>query len=159
MKRRNWNVAWSMAVAGLAAAVTALCGLALWPALNSPALADGNEAVVPGPVEYDSPLEVLVSPDGARLYVLCQQSEMVRVFDAASYAPIKTIPVGRVPRGVALSASGDRLYVTNSWDDTLSVIDTRTLSVVATWSVGAEPSGVVADRAGDRTLCCQPHLQ
>jgi len=100
--------------------------------------------------KYDSPLEVVVSHDGARLYVLCQQSETVRVFDAASYAPIKTIPVGRVPRGMALSASGDRLYVTNSWEDTLSVIDTQTLAVVATWNVGAEPSGVVADRAGER---------
>jgi hypothetical protein len=28
-------------------------------------------------VDYASPLEVLLSPDGARLYVLCQQSEEV----------------------------------------------------------------------------------
>jgi DNA-binding beta-propeller fold protein YncE len=31
---------------------------------------------------YASPLEVLLSRDGARLYVLCQQSEEVRVLDA-----------------------------------------------------------------------------
>ena len=35
-------------------------------------------------VNYASPLELLLSPDGARLYVLCQQSEEVRVLDAAS---------------------------------------------------------------------------
>ena len=63
---------------------------------------------------------------------------------------IKAIPVGRVPRGMALSANGDRLFVTNSWDDTLSVIDTSTLAVIATWNVGAEPSGVVEDRAGNQ---------
>jgi len=97
---------------------------------------------------YASPLELLVSPDGARLYVLCQQSAEVRVLDAATYAPIGTIAVGNVPRGMALSPSGDRLFVTNSWDDTLSVIDTRTLAVVAAWSVGAEPSAVVEDLAG-----------
>ena len=31
-------------------------------------------------------IEVLVSPDGARLYVLCQQSGEVRVLDATTYA-------------------------------------------------------------------------
>ena len=101
-------------------------------------------------VNYASPLEVLLSPDGARLYVLCQQSEEVRVLDAATYAVIKTIAVGKVPRGFSLSPDGARLFVTNSWDDTLSVIDTRTLAVTATWPVGAEPSSVVEDRAGKR---------
>jgi len=103
-----------------------------------------------GSLDYVSPLELLFSPDGSRLYVLCQQSEEIRVLDAATYAVIKKIPVGHVPRGVSLSASGDRLFVTNSWDDTLSVIDTKSLSVIATWRVGAEPSGVVEDRAGKR---------
>ena len=101
-------------------------------------------------VDYASPLELLFSPDGLRLYVLCQQSEEVRVLDATSFAVIKNIAVGRVPRGISLSPSGDRLFVTNTWDDTLSVIDTRTLAVTATWPVGAEPSSVVEDRAGKR---------
>jgi YVTN family beta-propeller protein len=99
-------------------------------------------------LDYASPLELLFSPDGKRLYVLCQQSNEVRVLDAGTFAVIKNIAVGRVPRGFALSPSGDRLFVTNSWDDTLSVIDTGSLSVVATWPVGAEPSGVVEDRGG-----------
>jgi YVTN family beta-propeller protein len=100
--------------------------------------------------DYASPLEILLSADGARLYVLCQESEEVRVLDAASYAVIKNIAVGRMPRGFSLSPSGARLFVTNSWDDTLSVIDTRTLAVVATWPVGMEPSSVVSDRVGTR---------
>ncbi|MGA2672210.1 MAG: hypothetical protein ABSE99_03185 [Terracidiphilus sp.] len=98
--------------------------------------------------DYASPLEVLLSADGARLYVLCQQAEEVRVLDSASYAVIKNIAVGRVPRGFSLSPDGARLFVANSWDDTLSVIDTQTLVVTATWPVGAEPSSVVEDRAG-----------
>jgi YVTN family beta-propeller protein len=101
-------------------------------------------------LDYASPLEVLLSPDGARLYVLCQQSEEVRVLDASTYAIIKTISVGRVPRGFSLSHDGARLFVTNSWEDTVSVIDTRTLAVTATWPVGAEPSSVVEDLAGRR---------
>jgi YVTN family beta-propeller protein len=101
-------------------------------------------------MDYASPLEVLFSPDGARLYVLCQGSEEIRVLDAASYAVIKNIAVGRVPRGFSLSPDGARLFVTNAWDDTLSVIDTNMLAVVATWPVGAEPSSVLEDRAGKR---------
>ena len=128
---------------GLTALAVALLVAALWA--DRPVRASEADAV-----DYASPLEILLSPDGSRLYVLCQQSEEVRVLDATSYAVIKNIAVGRVPRGISLSPSGDRLYVTNSRDDTLSVIDTQSLSVVATWRVGAEPSGVVEDRAGKR---------
>ena len=126
---------------GLTALAVALLAVALWT--DRPVRASEADAV-----DYASPLELLFSPDGARLYVLCQQSEEVRVLDAATYAVIKNIAVGRVPRGISLSPSGDRLFVTNTWDDSLSVIDTRTLAVTATWPVGAEPSGVVEDRAG-----------
>jgi len=99
-------------------------------------------------LEYASPIEVLLSPDGARLYVLCQESAQVRVLDAKTYAPIKNVAVGAVPRGFSLSPKGDRLFVANSWDDTVSVIDTKTLGVSATWPVGSEPSSVVEDHAG-----------
>src|SRR6516225_7192637 len=99
-------------------------------------------------LNYASPVEVLFSPDGARLYVLCQQSAEVRVLDAFTYVPIKNIPVGQVPRGLSLSPKGDRLFVANSWDDTISVIDPKSLEVTATWPVGSEPSSVVEDRDG-----------
>jgi YVTN family beta-propeller protein len=128
---------------GLTALAVALLAFALWT--DRPVRASETDAM-----DYASPLEVLLSPDGARLYVLCQQSEEIRVLDAATYAVVKNIAVGRVPRGFSLSPDGGRLFVTNTWDDTLSVIDTRTLAVTATWPVGAEPSGVVEDRAGKR---------
>jgi len=133
----------------LTGVVTFVIGAILWPAMNPTALAGGRSTT--GELfNYASPLELLLSPDGTRLYVLCQQSEEVRVLDASTYAPIKSIAVGRVPRGIALSAAGDRLFVTNSWDDTLSVIDTQSLTTVDTWPVAAEPSGVAEDRAGKR---------
>jgi len=129
--------------AALAALAAAL--IAFWPAIDRPVRAEQADAQ-----DYASPLELLLSPDGARLYVLCQQSEEVRVLDAASFAVIKNIAVGRVPRGFSLSPDGARLFVTNSWDDTLSVIDTHTMTVTATWPVGAEPSSVVEDSTGKR---------
>ncbi len=127
----------------LAIMAAASIAVALWSDHTARAASDDGE-------NYASPLEVLLSPDGARLYVLCEQSDEVRVLNAASYASIKNISVGRAPRGFSLSPDGKRLFVTNSWDDTLSVIDTAKLSVAATWPVSAEPSSVVEDRAGRR---------
>ena len=114
----------------------------------------GNRAILPIALgaetfeRYASPLELLLSPDGTHLYVLCNHSDEIRVYSTSTLALIKTVAVGHIPRGFSFSPSGDRLYVTNTWDDTLSVIDTRNLQVVATWPVGAEPSSVLADRAG-----------
>ncbi len=110
----------------------------------------GYAASLPSTDTYASPLELLLSSDNARLYVLCSGSDEVRVYNARTFLPVKTVKVGHSPRGFSLSSVGDRLYVVNSWDDTLSVIDTRSLAVVATWAVGAEPSSVVADPAGTR---------
>lgn len=99
-------------------------------------------------LSYASPIEMEFSRDGKLLFTLCQGTEEVRVLDAATHAAVKTIAVGRAPRGLSLSPDGTRLFVTNSWDDTVSVIDTRTLAVIATWPVGAEPSSAVEDAVG-----------
>jgi len=99
-------------------------------------------------LNYASPIELLFSRDGAKLFVLCQQSDEVRVLDGTTFAELKKIPVGHIPRGFTFSPDGTRLFVANSWDDTLSVINTAALDVTATWPVGAEPSSVAEDRAG-----------
>lgn len=131
------------AAAALFAAV--LIAMPLWSGRSA-------HAVVPARVgerlNYASPVELLFSPDGSRLFVLCQQSGEVRVLDATTFAELKKISVGRIPRGFSLSHDGSRLFVVNSWDDTLSVIDTHSLQVTATWPVAAEPSSVVEDPQG-----------
>ena len=123
-------------------------GAALWVGIW---IAQPAAAVVTGRVGerlvYPSPLEMLQSADGKLFFVLCNESNEVRVLDAATGVAVKTIEVGHVPRGFALSPDGSRLFVTNSWDDTLSVIDTASLQVIATWPVGWEPSSVLEDRA------------
>jgi YVTN family beta-propeller protein len=129
---------------GCAATLLATLG---WLAMERPARAgahdERNDAVT-----YASPLEIATSPDGARLYVLCQQAQEVRVLDAATMKPLSAVHVGAQPRGMTLSSSGDRLFVTNSWDDTVSVIDTAKMEVTATWASRGEPSGVVLSRDG-----------
>ena len=97
---------------------------------------------------YLSPLEMISSADGRLLYVVCQDSDEVRVVNLQSGKVIGIVAVGRMPRGIALSPDGHRLYVTNAWSDTVSVIDTSTLQVVQSLASGSEPSGVVSDNAG-----------
>jgi YVTN family beta-propeller protein len=97
---------------------------------------------------YLSPIEMVFSPDGHSLYVVCEDSDEVRVLDADSAKVIGIIPVGHVPRGIALSPDAHRLYVINAWSDTVSVIDTASRELVQTLATGFEPTGVVVDKSG-----------
>ena len=144
IRQYGLHAGWAAGLPLLAGMLLAIGPSAVWPSRADEPSGAAQES------SYASPLEILFSPDGARLYVLCQESEEVRVLDTHGYTVIKNIAVGRVPRALALSHDGRRMFVTNSWDDTLSVIDTGTLTVTATWPVGAEPSGVVEDSEGKR---------
>jgi YVTN family beta-propeller protein len=126
-------------VAGVVA--VALLAIAAQPAPKQPA--------TPPKERYLSPIEMVFSKDGRDLYVVCQDSDEVRVLDVASGRVTHKIPVGRVPRGIALSPDGHRLYVTNAWSDTVSVIDSASWQVVQTLPTGFEPAGVVIDAQGD----------
>ncbi|HEV2174732.1 MAG TPA: beta-propeller fold lactonase family protein, partial [Nitrospira sp.] len=100
-------------------------------------------------LKFLSPGELAVSPDGRRLYVVCEKSDELRVVDATTGHVLKVIPVGHVPRGLSVSATGEQVYVANSWDDTVSAIDTQKLEAVATLKTGFEPISAVADKKGE----------
>jgi YVTN family beta-propeller protein len=108
-----------------------------------------RQSATPPKQRYLSPIEMAITPDGRLLYVVCQDSNEVRVVEAASGKLIKAIPVGHVPRAIALSTDAHTLFITNAWSDTVSVIDTTTLEVVRTLPTGFEPSGVVLDSKAD----------
>jgi len=95
-----------------------------------------------------SPIEMALSADGLRLFVVCEGSDELRVVDTRSGKLIARVSVGHQPRGISLSPDGHQIYVTNSWTDSVSVIDVTTLQVIATLPTGAEPTGVVVDRTG-----------
>jgi YVTN family beta-propeller protein len=97
---------------------------------------------------YLSPIEMAFSPDGHLLYVVCQDSDEVRVVNPDLAKVVGSIHVGHIPRGIALTPDTHRLYVTNAWSDTVSVIDTVTREVVQTLPAGFEPTGVVVDKSG-----------
>jgi YVTN family beta-propeller protein len=100
------------------------------------------------PPRYLSPSELAISADGLRIYVVCEQSDELRVVDAKTGSVVRSIAVGHVPRGLALSPDGSHVYVVNSWSDTVSEIDTASLSIVRTLPTGWEPTGVATDQSG-----------
>ena len=97
---------------------------------------------------YLNPREMVLSPNGLRLYVMCEASDEVRVVDLDSGKIRQVIAVGHMPRGISLSPDGQQIFVANSWDDTVSVIDASSLTVVRTLPTGFEPNSVITDREG-----------
>jgi YVTN family beta-propeller protein len=97
---------------------------------------------------YLSPIEMAFSHDGRLLFVVCQDSDEVRVLDVQSGKIIRNVAVGHLPRAIAVAPDGKRLYITNAWSDSVSVIDTTSFEVIQTLPTGSEPTGVVADRDG-----------
>jgi YVTN family beta-propeller protein len=141
MSVRPTNASFRMMVKIIAIFTVALVALAAQPAPRPSASLPKER--------YLSPIEMALSPDGRLLYVVCQESDEVRVVDAQTGSVVNTIPVGHVPRGIVVSSDGQRLYVTNAWSDTVSVIDTASLKVVQNLPTGFEPAGVVVDHSGE----------
>jgi len=99
-------------------------------------------------VEYKTPFNLAVSPDGRQLYVVCEASDELAVVDTESRTVIGEIEVGNLPHGVCLSPDGGTAYVSNRGDDTVSVIDLEAMEFVDTIVVGDEPHGLVTDEMG-----------
>ncbi len=115
------------------------------PCMALPALLSAA-ALTAAPGRYPSPVEVALSPDGARIYVVCEGTGEVVVADTRTGATIQRIPVGSVPKSIWLD--GPYAFVANSWSDTVSVIDTASLAVTRTLKTGFEPNAVFAAPGG-----------
>jgi YVTN family beta-propeller protein len=133
-------------IANLAIQLAPILALILIAVAAKPAA----RTTAPAPTErYLSPIEMALSPDGHRLYVVCQGSDELRVLDTESNKVIATVTLGRAPRGITLSPDGKQIYITNANDDTVSVIDPAALKVTRTLPTGFEPAGLITDRTGE----------
>ncbi len=74
---------------------------------------------------------VSVSPDDKTLYVACNYGNTLQVWDAASLALIKEIPVGTGAYNVEPSPDGAIVIVTNKKDQSFSIVDTKTFAELA----------------------------
>jgi len=84
-----------------------------------------------GPAHDCSPTFVSLSRDDRRLYVACNHGNSLQVLDAATLAPIKTIPTGAGAYNVEPSPDGRWVIVTNKKAQSVSVISADSLVEVA----------------------------
>lgn len=93
----------------------------------------------------------LTSCHGAPLlYVTNTMSNSVSIINLTTNQVIKTVKVGREPRGLAVSPDATTVYVTNFLDNSLSVIDVATSAVKATVPVGEGPAGIAVSPDGEK---------
>lgn len=128
------------------AATVALLALALSSLLVAAAPRTQDAASAEPP--YLTPVELRFSPDGRKLFVVCEGSDSVLAVETPSGRVVGQVKVGRKPSGIALSPDGKSLYVSNEWSDTISEIDTASLTVRRTIKAGWGPAELVADHVG-----------
>jgi YVTN family beta-propeller protein len=91
---------------------------------------------------YLSPINLTVSEDGKRLYVVAQESNAILVVDTESKKVLNKISVGNQPHSVILSKDGRKAYVSNQWSDNVFVIDLSAARVTDTLKTGNGPAGI-----------------
>jgi YVTN family beta-propeller protein len=91
---------------------------------------------------YFSPINLAVSKDGSRLYVVAQEGDALLIVDPVKHKVLDKIRVGDLPHSVILDGDEKRAYVSNEWSDNVSVIDLTTLQVVDTLKTGNGPAEI-----------------
>lgn len=102
-----------------------------------------------------SPIAMVASPDGARVYVACGTANSVKTVELASGKILASIPVSSQPTGLALSPKGDRLFVTCAAPESqVSVITLADGKVAAQWRAGHNAMGPVVSPDGNTLFVC-----
>ena len=99
-------------------------------------------------IRYLSPVSLKLSPDGKRLYVVCEESDVVLSLNTQTRQVVGRLKVGHKPEGIAVSPDGKSLYVTNEWSNTVTEIDADSFRVRRTLETGWGPVGVTTGRVG-----------
>ena len=98
--------------------------------------------------DYYSPINLAVSKDGSRLYVVAQEGNALITVDADQEKVINKIEVGELPHSVVLSNDGLKAYVSNQWSDNISVIDLAASKIVDTLQTANGPAGLAFSADG-----------
>jgi YVTN family beta-propeller protein len=99
---------------------------------------------------YASPIEVLLSPDGRRLFVTNSWDDTLSVIDTGTLSVVATWPVGAEPSSVAEDRAGKRLYVANRITNDVAVLDARTGVEEKRLPAGRGASYLALSTSGDR---------
>ena len=98
--------------------------------------------------QYYSPINMTVSKDGSRLYVVAQEGNALMVIDPEKQKVLNKISVGNFPHSVILSNNGLTAYVSNQWSDNVSVINLATSKVTDTLKTANGPAGLALSADG-----------
>lgn len=100
------------------------------------------------------PIEVLVSPDGNRLYVTNRSSGSISVINTDTGAVVNPINVGGTPIGISVTADDKYVYATNDTSPGgVSVINMAANAVVTTVPAGNYPNSLGNFIAGGDANC------
>jgi YVTN family beta-propeller protein len=107
-------------------------------------------AALPGRARASSNLALETRSGKTRLWVVNQDNASVSVFDTVTGTKVKEIPVGALPRTVAIADDG-RVWVVNKGAGTLSIVNASTLAVASTVTLprGSQPYGIVFGTSND----------
>ena len=95
--------------------------------------------------DYLSPLNIVVSENGQRLFVTAQDGDALLVIDTESEQVIVQIPVGEFPHSIVLSEDEKTAYVSNQWSYNIYAIDLIENEVKDTLQAGTGPAGMYRD--------------
>ncbi|QIA07701.1 beta-propeller fold lactonase family protein [Draconibacterium halophilum] len=93
--------------------------------------------------DYYSPINLAVSNNGQKLFVVAQDANELLLVDVNSKNVEKHIPVGKFPHSVVFSKDGRQAFVSNQWSDNVMIVDLTSGEVSDTITTGNGPSGVM----------------
>jgi DNA-binding beta-propeller fold protein YncE len=84
-----------------------------------------------------------LTPDG-RFVLISDDVEagVLAVFDRATHAEVKRIPLGKMPEGIVFSSDGSRVFVAVNGENAVAVVDPKTWTVRSRIQPGRAPDGM-----------------
>ena len=93
---------------------------------------------------------MVLSPDGAHLYVSNNRDGTVVKLDRATGRTVGTVRTGEQPRSLDISTDGEAVYVVNYNSSTMSKVRTSDMTVVQTVQTDAKPIGITYEPTEQR---------
>jgi YVTN family beta-propeller protein len=110
------------------------------------AFVDPTARKVVATVPVSAPDGLVVTPDGAKVYVSSANTGKVDVIDTVKQLVAATIDVGTQPQGISITPDGRYVVVSVQGDGQVAIVDTSTNAVVGKRPVGkAHSSGISPD--------------
>ncbi|MCC6706847.1 MAG: beta-propeller fold lactonase family protein [Gammaproteobacteria bacterium] len=84
-----------------------------------------------------------------RVFVTNEKGDSVSVIDTKTNQVVKTIAIGKRPRGIGLAPDGSAIYVAVSGENHIAVLDPATLEVKGSFPSGDDPEAFAVHKNGN----------